>query len=284
MDSQVLEKNSNFLSVNKKLNRMDKMNIEKLLESGAHYGHPVSKWNPQFKPFIATKKNGIYIINLKLTLNYIDKALKEMIKIAENGGNILFVGTKPQAKDLVQTCADRCGMFYIVERWLGGTLTNFATIKKSIRRLVMLEKESSPIYKNKTKKERHMLNREKLKLSDLHRGIKDMKHLPNALFVIDANHEKIAIAEAKCLGIPTFGLVDTNTNPFSLDYPIPANDDSIKTISLIMSYISDSILDAIGGSKHKEVTEEVVENEEPITESMTSKENDDIKKDDNIDK
>jgi small subunit ribosomal protein S2 len=148
----------------------------------------------------------------------------------------------------------------------------------------MLEKESSPIYKNKTKKERHMLNREKLKLSDLHRGIKDMKHLPNALFVIDANHEKIAIAEAKCLGIPTFGLVDTNTNPFSLDYPIPANDDSIKTISLIMSYISDSILDAVGGSKNKEVTEEVVKNEEPIIESMTSKGNDDIKKDNNIDK
>ena len=235
---------------------MDKMNINELLESGAHYGHPVSKWNPQFKPFIATKKNGIYIINLKLTLDYLDKAIKEMVKISENGGNILFVGTKTQAQDLVQTCADRCGMFYIVERWLGGTLTNFATIKKSIRRLVMLEKESSPIYKNKTKKERHMLRREKLKLSDLHRGIKDMKHLPNALFVVDANHEKIAIAEAKCLGIPTFGLVDTNTNPFCLDYPIPANDDSIKTIKLIMSYISDSILDVVGGTKNKETTEE----------------------------
>jgi small subunit ribosomal protein S2 len=193
---------------------------------------------------------------LKLTLDYLDKAIKEMMKISEKGGNILFVGTKTQAQDLVQTCADRCGMFYIVERWLGGTLTNFATIKKSIRRLVMLEKESSPIYKNKTKKERHMLRREKLKLSDLHRGIKDMKHLPNALFVVDANHEKIAIAEAKCLGIPTFGLVDTNTNPFCLDYPIPANDDSIKTIKLIMSYISDSILDVVGGTKNKETTEE----------------------------
>ena len=232
------------------------MNIDELLESGAHYGHPVSKWNPQFKPFIATKKNGIYIINLKLTLDYLDKAIKEMVKISENGGNILFVGTKTQAKDLIQTSADRCGMFYIVERWLGGTLTNFATIKKSIRRLVMLEKESSPIYKNKTKKERHMLRREKLKLSDLHRGIKDMKHLPNALFVVDANHEKIAVAEAKCLGIPTFGLVDTNTDPFCLDYPIPANDDSIKTIKLIMLYISDSILNAIGGSQNKEVLEE----------------------------
>ncbi len=238
------------------------MNIEELLESGAHYGHPVSKWNPQFKPFIATKKNGIYIINLQLTLNYLDKAVKEMVKISEKGGNILFVGTKTQAKDLVQTSADRCGMFYIVERWLGGTLTNFATIKKSIRRLVMLEKESSPIYKNKTKKERHMLKREKLKLSDLHRGIKDMKHLPSALFVVDANHEKIAVAEAKCLGIPTFGLVDTNTNPFSLDYPIPANDDSIKTIKLIMSYISDSILEAVGGSQNKEVTEDSIQSTE----------------------
>jgi len=232
------------------------MNIDELLESGAHYGHPISKWNPQFKPFIATKKNGIYIINLRLTLEYLDKAIKEMVKISENGGNILFVGTKTQAKDLIQTSADRCGMFYIVERWLGGTLTNFATIKKSIRRLVMLEKESSPIYKNKTKKERHMLRREKLKLSDLHRGIKDMKHLPNALFVVDANHEKIAVAEAKCLGIPTFGLVDTNTDPFCLDYPIPANDDSIKTIKLIMLYISDSILNVIGGSQNKEVLEE----------------------------
>ncbi len=126
----------------------------------------------------------------------------------------------------------------------------------------MLEKESSPIYKNKTKKERHMLKREKLKLSDLHRGIKDMKHLPSALFVVDANHEKIAVAEAKCLGIPTFGLVDTNTNPFSLDYPIPANDDSIKTIKLIMSYISDSILEAVGGSQNKEVTEDSIQSTE----------------------
>ena len=220
---------------------MDKMNIDKLLESGAHYGHPVSKWNPQFKPFIAAKKNGIYIINLKLTLNYIDKALKEMIKISESGGNILFVGTKAQAKDLVQTSADRCGMFYIVERWLGGTLTNFATIKKSIRRLVMLEKESSPIYRNKTKKERHMLNREKLKLSDLHRGIKDMKHLPAALFFIDGIHEHIAISEAKILGIPVFGIVDSNTDPTGIDYPIPANDDSLKTIKLLVDFVSNKI-------------------------------------------
>lgn len=142
-------------------------------------------------------------------------------------------------------------------------MTNFATIKKSINRLVMLDKESSMIYRNKTKKERNMLHREKLKLSDLHRGIKDMKHLPSALFVIDAKHEMIAIDEAKCLGIPTFGLVDSNTNPFSLDFPIPGNDDSIKTIKLIMTYITKSIHNAIGASNDKEVlSEETTENEE----------------------
>jgi small subunit ribosomal protein S2 len=250
--------------------KMENMNIEKLITSGAHYGHPVNKWNPKFKPFIATKKNGIYIINLELTLQYLDKALKELVKISQKGGNILFIGTKPQAKDIVQSCADKCGMFYIVERWLGGTLTNFSTIKKSIKRLVMLEKESSPIYKDKTKKERAMLVREKLKLSDLHRGIKDMKHLPSAVFVIDATHEKIAVSEAKCLGIPTFGLVDTNTDPFMVDYPIPANDDSIKTIQLIMSYITETIHDSIGGNASGANEEE---SKEEVSDSTPSKEN-----------
>jgi len=228
---------------------MEKLTIEQLLESGAHFGHPVSKWEPKYKPFIATKKNGVHIIDLKETLNKLNEATEKLLEISKKGGNILFVGTKPQAKDIIQRCADECSMFYIVERWLGGTLTNFSTIKKSIRRLIILEKESSQIYKNKTKKEKNMLIREKLKLSDLHRGIKDMKHLPSALFVVDAKHEKIAIAEAKCLGIPTFGLVDTNTDPFTLDFPIPSNDDSIKTIKLIMSYISNSLIDSIGGSK-----------------------------------
>ena len=240
MVSLVQEKNSNFQNVNNRY-KMENMNIEKLIDSGAHYGHPVNKWNPKFKPFIAAKKNGIYIINLELTLQYLDKALKELLKISEQGGNILFIGTKSQAKDIVQSCADKCGMFYIVERWLGGTLTNFSTIKKSIKRLVMLEKESSPIYKDKTKKERNMLTREKLKLSDLHRGIKDMKHIPNALFVIDVKHEKIAVDEAKILGIPVFGVVDTNTDPQLVDFPIPANDDSIKTIKLILESLTQSM-------------------------------------------
>ncbi len=235
---------------------MEEIKIQELIKAGAHFGHPVSKWNPQFNPFIIDKKNGIHIINLRSTLSGINKALKELIKTVENGGNILFVGTKPQAKDVIQSSADKCGMFYIIERWLGGTLTNFSTIKKSIRRLKMLEKESSLIYKNITKKERSMLSREKLKLSDLHRGIKDMKYLPDAIFVVDAKHESIAISEAKCLGIPTFGLVDTNTDPFLLDYPIPSNDDSIKSIKLILEYISDSIFEIIGNKIKEDIESE----------------------------
>jgi len=235
---------------------MEEIKIQELIKAGAHFGHPVSKWNPKFYPFIIDKKNGIHIINLRSTLSGINKALKELIKTVENGGNILFVGTKPQAKDVIQSSADKCGMFYIIERWLGGTLTNFSTIKKSIRRLKMLEKESSLIYKNITKKERAMLSREKLKLSDLHRGIKDMKYLPDAIFVVDAKHESIAISEAKCLGIPTFGLVDTNTDPFLLDYPIPSNDDSIKSIKLILEYISDSIFEIIGNKIKEDIESE----------------------------
>ena len=235
------------------------MDIEKLINAGAHFGHPASKWNPNYKKFISTVKNGIHIINLEITLQKLDEVLKELSKIISSGGNILFVGTKSQAKDAIQSSADHCGMYYITERWLGGTLTNYSTIKKSIRRLKLLEKDSSPIYNALTKKERSMLEREKLRLADLHRGIKDMRHLPSAIFVVDAKHEKIAISEAKCLGIPTFGIVDTNTDPNVVDFPIPANDDSIKTIQLILNYISNSLYDMLG---HNQKEEENSSNEE----------------------
>lgn len=225
------------------------MNAENLIKSGAHFGHPVSKWNPQFKKFILSIKNGVHIINMDMTLEYLDKALLELSKVVEKGGSILFVGTKSQAQDAIQSSADHCSMFYITERWLGGTLTNYSTIKKSIRRLKLLEKDSSSIYKNLTKKERGMLDREKLKLADLHRGIKDMRHLPSAVFVVDAKHEQIAISESKCLGIPTFGIVDTNTDPNTIDFPIPANDDSIKTIKLILDYIADSLYNLSNAGK-----------------------------------
>jgi len=225
---------------------INQINKDDLIKAGAHFGHPVRKWNPNFKQFIVTKRNGIHIININSTIQYLNNAIEELSKIVLADGNILFVGTKNQAKDIVQYTADSCGMFYIIERWLGGTLTNFSTIKKSIKRLKMLEKDSHSIYSNLTKKEIGSFQREKIKLADLHRGIKDMKHLPAALFVIDANHEKIAVAEAKCLGIPVFGIVDTNTDPFRIDFPIPANDDSIKTIKLILNNISENLQDVLG--------------------------------------
>jgi small subunit ribosomal protein S2 len=187
-------------------------------------------------------------------------------KIVKSDGNILFVGTKKQAKDEVQQAADRCGMYYIVERWLGGTLTNYGTIKKSIKRLTILEKESSEIYDNRTKKELNSLQRERLRLADLHRGIKDMKHLPSALFIVDGIHEKIAIAEARVLGIPTFGIIDSNTDPTDIDYPIPANDDSMKTIHLIVNYIADEIVETTGRTVDTDLSSEVPS--ETVAESL----------------
>ena len=178
------------------------------------------------------------------TIENLNIASKELSKIVSNGGNILFVGTKKQAKEIVQESADKCGMFYVNERWLGGTLTNFSTIKRSINRLKVLEKESSDVYKDLTKKELTQLNRERNRLSDLHRGIRDMRYLPAALFIVDASNEKIAILEAKRLGIPVFALVDSNTSPLSVDYAIPGNDDSIKSISTIINYITDLLSDA----------------------------------------
>ena len=245
------------------------MNVEKLIKAGAHFGHPVSKWNPKYKKFISTAKNGIHIINLNMTLKYYENAINELSKIVSSGGNILFVGTKSQAKDSVQSSADNCGMYYITERWLGGTLTNYSTIKKSIRRLKLLEKDSSSIYANLTKKELGSLEREKLRLADLHRGIKDMRHLPAAIFVVDAKHEKISISEAKCLGIPTFGIVDTNTDPNVLDFPIPANDDSIKTIQIILDSVSKSLIELLGKDKAEDVDESSKE-ETVNTETNTS--------------
>ena len=238
---------------------MDQLSKEVLIKSGVHFGHPTQKWNPGFKDYIAGQKNGIHIIDVDKTIESINSVSKELLKIASHGGNILFVGTKKQAKEVVQENADKCGMFYVNERWLGGTLTNFSTIKRSIKRLKVLEKDSSDVYKNLTKKELSNLNRERNKLSDLHRGIRDMRYLPAALFVVDANNERIAILEAKKLGIPVFGIVDSNTDPLQIDYPIPANDDSIKSINLIVGYIADLLLDL---NSKKQAIEEKKDNSE----------------------
>ena len=231
---------------------MAEVKFEDLLGTGAHFGHVTRKWNPNFKPYILLEKNGVHIINLESTIESINKACGFVKQVVDKNGEILFVGTKKQAQDIVQQEADRCSMFYIVERWLGGTLTNFSTIKKSIKRLKMLEKEGSNLYENMTKKETQMLNRERVKLADQHRGIKDMKRLPDAIIVVDAQYEDTAIREAKRLDIPVVAIVDSNTDPNKVDYPIPANDDSMRTIQLIISALADSVVEAREVSSKKE--------------------------------
>ncbi|MBV54766.1 MAG: 30S ribosomal protein S2, partial [Candidatus Marinimicrobia bacterium] len=208
------------------------------------FGHLTRKWNPNFQQYILMVKNGIHIINLEETLKELRKAVEYVQSITSEGGDILFVGTKKNAKNIVQEEADKCTMYYVVERWLGGTLTNYSTIRKSIKRLQLLEKESSPLYENATKKEILSLEREMIRLQDLHRGIKDMKGLPDAIFVVDTNQESIAVDEAKVLNIPVIAIVDTNSNPKLIDYPIPANDDSIRAVKLIVSEISKAICES----------------------------------------
>ena len=221
---------------------MSEINFENLLSSGAHFGHVTRKWHPSYEPFILMEKNGVHIINLEDTLAGLKKAQVFLSGIVKKNGEVLFVGTKKQAKDIVQQEADRCGMFYVVERWLGGTLTNFSTIKKSIKRLQLLEKEGSNIYENLTKKEIQKLNRERVKLSDQHRGIKDMRRVPDVVIIVDANFESTAVQEALRLEIPVIAIVDTNTDPTIVSHVIPANDDSIRTIQLIISALTDTIL------------------------------------------
>ena len=221
---------------------MHKITKDDLINTGTHFGHITSKTNPNFKDFVLSQKNGIDIINLDYTLKSLDKALSFIVEIVQNNGDVLFVGTKKHAKDVIQQEADRCGMYYVVERWLGGTLTNFSTIRKSIKRLHTLEKEGSSIYDDLTKKEILKLNREKLKLSDQHRGIKDMNRLPNVIVVVDGKTEHIVLEEAKKLEIPVVCIVDSNTDPSLCSFPIPANDDSIRTIQLLISEIVNAII------------------------------------------
>tara|TARA_A100001037_G_scaffold299094_1_gene323992 strand:- start:160 stop:1104 length:945 start_codon:yes stop_codon:yes gene_type:complete len=237
------------------------VNFDNLLTTGAHFGHLTRRWHPNFKPYILMEKNGIHIINLEETIKGLNKSLNFLSDIIIDGGEILFVGTKKNAKDIIQQEADKCGMFYVVERWLGGTLTNFSTIRKSIKRLQLLEKESSPVYENATKKELLSLEREMIRLQDQHRGIKDMKRLPSALFVVDAKFESIAINEAKRLEIPVVSIVDTNTDPNIVDYPIPANDDSIRALKLIISKVSKTICEKKSIEYPDSLTQKIDENE-----------------------
>ncbi len=223
------------------------LTVENLIGTGAHFGHLTSRRHPSYKPFIYTEKNGIHIIDIQQTIDRLQVACDMVTGVVRKGGTVLFVGTKKQAKDVLQQEADRSGMFYVVERWLGGTLTNYNTIKKSIKRLVQLEKDADTLYQSLTKKEILKLERERIRLSDQHRGIKDMRTLPDVIFVVDAQYELTAVKEARRLEIPIIGIVDSNTDPGLVDYPIPANDDSLRAIQLIAGTLADVIISARGG-------------------------------------
>jgi small subunit ribosomal protein S2 len=248
---------------------MSEITLQQLLMSGAHFGHLTRRWNPKMKPFIFMERSGIYIIDLNKTLNCIIEASEAIKKIVQAGEKILFLGTKKQAKDIVRVEAERCGMPFVTERWLGGTLTNFSTIKKSIKHLKNLEKMTTDgTYDSITKKEILQIERKKEKLEKTLGGIKDMVRLPSGMFVIDTKKEAIAVAEANKLNIPVFGVLDTNCDPDPVDYPIPANDDAFKSISLIVHTFADTILESkskdMVESKDDDLEEEKIEKiEEP---------------------
>jgi len=217
--------------------------LKELLQSGAHFGHLTRRWNPKMKEFIFMERNGIHIIDLKKTVGYLEDALEAVTKLARSGKTILFAGTKKQAQDIIKTEAIRCGMPYVTHRWLGGMLTNFTTVRKSISRMEEIDRMSKDgTYDELTKKERLMLDREKEKLEQTLGGISNMSRLPGAIFVVDTIKESIAVNEAVKLHIPIIAMVDTNSNPDIPDYIIPCNDDSARTIQLIASKVADAII------------------------------------------
>ena len=219
--------------------------MKNLLESGVHFGHQVKRWDPRMKKYIFSERNGIHIIDLQKTIVAIREAYEAVRKTTSEGKSVLFVGTKKQAQQTIQKEAERCGMFYVNNRWLGGMLTNFSTIKKSLARLKKIEKmEVDGTFDNLTKKEIASLQKEKSKLEKNLGGIKEMKDLPGILFIIDTRKEEIAIREARSLGIPIIAVVDTNCNPEGIDYPIPGNDDAIRAISLFTGVIANAVIEA----------------------------------------
>lgn len=226
----------------------DTVTIKELLEAGAHFGHQTSRWHPAMKKYVFTKREGIHIIDLEQTAAMLAKACEFAKQVAAEGGVILFVGTKKQAQEAIEQEAKRCGMYYVNQRWLGGVLTNFVTIQARIDQLVRLEDQKSRgDFERLPKKEAQKLEKEILRLNRLMGGFKEMTNLPNALYIVDPTKEKIALAEARRMGIPVIAIVDTNCNPNEIDYPIPANDDAIKAIKLMCSKIADAIIEGKTG-------------------------------------
>jgi small subunit ribosomal protein S2 len=249
---------------------MSVVSMKQLLEAGVHFGHQTRRWNPKMAPYIFTERNGIHIIDLQKSVVKVDEAYKAVFEIAEQGGTILFVGTKKQAQDAVKSEAERCGMYYINERWLGGMLTNFRTIQTRIERMKKIEKmQEDGTFDVLPKKEVAVLKKELEKLQKNLGGIRDMKRIPDAIFVVDPKKERICIQEAEALGITLIGIGDTNCDPEELDFIIPGNDDAIRAVKLIVGKMADAVIEANQGAESdsaanyeaevSEETEEVAE-------------------------
>ncbi|KGX88609.1 30S ribosomal protein S2 [Pontibacillus marinus] len=239
---------------------MSVISMKQLLEAGVHFGHQTRRWNPKMKKYIFTERNGIYIIDLQKTVKKVDEAFNYVKSVAAEGGNVLFVGTKKQAQESVKEEATRAGMYYINQRWLGGTLTNFETIRKRINRLKDIERmEEDGTFEVLPKKETVDLLKEKERLVKFLGGIKNMESLPDVMFVIDPRKERIAVAEAHKLNIPIVGVVDTNCDPDEIDYVIPANDDAIRAVKLLTSKMADAVLEAKQGEETEEAAAEEAE-------------------------
>ena len=251
--------------------------MKSLLESGVHFGHQVKRWDPRMKRYIFAERNGIHIIDLQKTIQSIKEAFEAVRKTVAAGKSVLFVGTKKQAQQAIQKEAERCGMYHVNNRWLGGMLTNFVTIKKSLLRLKKLEKmEVDGTFDNLTKKEIAALAKERTKLQKNLGGIKEMKELPGILFIIDTRMEAIAVAEAQRMGIPIVAIVDTNCNPDGIDYPIPGNDDAIRAITLFTSIIANAVVEADNevGLKIIETLGDEDEDQESLMSELSIKEDD----------
>jgi small subunit ribosomal protein S2 len=252
--------------------------MKSLLESGVHFGHQVKRWDPRMKKFIFAERNGIHIIDLQKTIQSIKEAYEAVRKTVAAGKPVLFVGTKKQAQMAIQKEAERCEQFFVNSRWLGGMLTNFATVRKSIERLIKLEKED---FTSLTKKEQAQLNKEKTKLDKNLCGIKGMTKLPGIIFIIDTRKEAIAVAEARRLGIPIVAVVDTNCNPEGIDYPIPGNDDAIRSISLFTQIIANAVVEAESetGLKIIETLQEEDQAEEAIGSAVAEEDEEEVEVD-----
>jgi len=231
------------------------ISMKQLLEAGVHFGHQTRRWNPKMAQYIFTERNGIYIIDLQKTVKKVEEAYNFARSVVENGESILFVGTKKQAQDAIKEEAERCGMFYVSQRWLGGTLTNFKTIRTRVDRLRKIEQmEQDGSFEALPKKEVLNLLKEKARLEKFLSGIRNMHKLPGALFVVDPRKERIAVAEARILGIPIIGIVDTNCDPDEIDYVIPGNDDAIRAVKLLAGKIADAVIEARQGEQLTDTT------------------------------